>query len=192
MATIGAGDMLSAMQSQYEPGEMIDLTYLKWPNDLHYRMRATVVEESDLGTWLSSAAGAPIDHGPKGVLPARAKSVILIPQAKHWTARWYDVVDRGRGGRVDRYACYVDITTEARRTSEGIEVDDLDLDVVLTWEGDVQLLDEDDFEVNRVARGYPGRIVAAASAAVAEVTDLLQSAKHPFDASHARMMQYLE
>lgn len=173
-----------SVESDYPSGESILLRYLKWPTDLHYAMSATVVTDDSDGTWLTAPAGTPIDHGPKGVLPARAKSVVFVPRSRPWTARWYDAADRGRGGRVDSYSCYIDITSPPSRSRTAIEVVDLDLDVVLTWEGEIRVLDEDEFVENASKRGYPTHLVAEARSALREAESLLRTTSTPFDGRH--------
>jgi protein associated with RNAse G/E len=63
---------------------------------------------------------------------------------------------------------------------------DLDLDVALTWGGEVIGLDEDEFACNQVALGYPDLIVKQAIDAFEEVKHAMSHDQFPFDATSDR------
>ncbi|WP_460629242.1 DUF402 domain-containing protein [Intrasporangium mesophilum] len=90
---------------------------------------------------------------------------------------------------------YVDMTTEPRwqRRTPGSQLGDgpdaplwevamvdLDLDVVLTREGDLYVDDEDEFEQHRVELGYPAEVVALAQHWRDVVLDAVAAGDEPF------------
>jgi hypothetical protein len=158
------------------------LRYLKWPDRLHYEVAVVVLEENSDGLWLMLERGAHVDRGIEGSFAARAPQVVLVPAEEMWTARWFRREDRGRGGRADRYACYVDVTTTAMRRGAVVELVDLDLDVVRTWDDEVVLLDEDEFTENM--GDYPPALVAAALQSADELATRMLRRMPPFDGRH--------
>lgn len=158
------------------------LRYLKWPDYLHYEVEVVVLDEDRDGLWLLIEQGAAVDHGPKGAFAVRAPQIVLVPEEEMWTARWFRRADRGLGGRVDNYACYIDITTVAVRQEDVVELVDLDLDVIRTWDGEVMLLDEDEFLENKSE--YPSDLAAAAVDAADDVMTQLHRRAPPFDGRH--------
>jgi protein associated with RNAse G/E len=77
----------------------------------------------------------------------------------------------------------VDIATPATWISNVLRLVDLDLDVALTWDGEVVGLDEDEFARNKVLLGYPETITKQASDAFSEVKERLLNQRFPFDGS---------
>ncbi|MGW0229827.1 DUF402 domain-containing protein [Actinopolymorpha singaporensis] len=104
---------------------------------------------------------------------------MTVPYGQGWAARWY--ARQAAAGRASRYSCYVDITTPARVDECGVHLVDLDLYVVRTWDGDVEVLDEDEFEEHRFALGYPEAIVKAALRSARNVREAMTAATCPFD-----------
>lgn len=160
------------------PGDSVVVEYLKWRSDLHYRCTMALLAEDAIGVWVGARAGNPVDRGA-GKLPATssADSITLFPHRQGWSARWYAAP--ASAGRAARYSCYVDISTPPVRSRDRISLVDLDLDVVRTWDGEVALLDEDEFAHNRTVRGYPSALVAAALQSVAYVRKALASKAFP-------------
>jgi len=104
-----------------------------------------------------------------------------------WVARWY--TRRGETGRASHYSCYVDITTPPRMSEGLIELVDLDLDVALTWEGEMVVLDEDEFAEHSVSLGYPPSVIDHALRACEEVQRRVISRAAPFGGEHARLAE---
>ncbi|HWS33128.1 MAG TPA: DUF402 domain-containing protein, partial [Actinoplanes sp.] len=64
---------------------------------------------------------------------------------------------------------------------EAIHAVDLDLDVIRSRDGEVQVLDEDEFADHQVLYGYPPEVVEQARATTAELVTLLTAGTQPFE-----------
>ncbi len=95
--------------------------------------------------------------------------------------RWYNVfrVQHGRSGQLKGWYC--NITRPARIEVAQVAADDLALDVFVHPDGQIRLLDEDEFD----ALQLPGHEQSAAWSAVARIERLVQSWQGPFDAANA-------
>jgi protein associated with RNAse G/E len=148
---------------------------------LHYRLGMTLPGEDEAGVWAGSVGGAQVQRGNGTRFTSSADAVTLFPAEHAWAARWH--AQQAGSGRAARFWCYVDIATPASRTSNVLRLVDLDLDVALTWDGEIVGLDEDEFACNRVLFGYPERIIKQASEAFSEVKERLADQLFPFDGS---------
>ncbi|GAA4995676.1 hypothetical protein GCM10023317_24990 [Actinopolymorpha pittospori] len=163
-------------------GSVRVVTYLKWPRALHYRTRMVLLGEDDAGIWLGTRRGNQIESPSSPTSPGASQdSITLFPRKLGWSARWYS--ERATVGRASKYCTYVDITTPPEVSETDVQLVDLDLDVVKTWDGEVALLDEDEFEHNRLARGYPVRVVRDALKSESNVREALLGHTFPFDGS---------
>jgi len=157
----------------------LSVEYRKWPDARHYIATMTLLGEDAAGLWAGTRAGARIERGSGATSTSSADSVTLFPTKSHWAARWYEA--KADQGRAAKFSCYVDIATPATRTASGLHLVDLDLDVALTWEGEIVRLDEDEFEHHRSTLGYPAELAQAALAAFDEVHLALTQGAFPFD-----------
>jgi uncharacterized protein len=158
--------------------------YLKWPDILHYRAEMTLLGDDEAGVWAGSLGGALVVRGNGTRSASSADAVTLFPAEHAWAARWY--AQQAGSGRAARFRCYVDIATPATRTFNVLCLVDLDLDVALTWHGEIVGLDEDEFARNRTLLGYPEPVVKQACEAFSEVKEALASRLFPFDGSADR------
>jgi len=167
-------------------GPVCDLIaeYRKWPDSLHYRARMTLLGVDEAGIWAGSRGGAHVLRGNGTRLASSADAVTLFPASRCWAARWY--ARQSSSGRAAQFRCYVDIATPVTRAADVVYLVDLDLDVALTWAGEVVGLDEDEFACNRVVLGYPDRIVRQARQAFDDMKDAMTRREFPFDGSADR------
>ncbi|WP_279579576.1 DUF402 domain-containing protein [Fodinicola feengrottensis] len=75
---------------------------------------------------------------------------------------------------------YCDICTVPVRTDNQVTMVDLDLDVVRRWDGVVEILDEDEFEIHQVTYGYSPEVIASARKAADELAEIVRSGAEPF------------
>ena len=168
----------------------VKMTWHKWPSRPHWEVSTLRLESDGDGLWLGSVGGTPITRPPgREPVVASADSVILCTRDRPWVARWYR--SPGETGRAARYCCYVDITTPPVIAEDQVTVVDLDLDVTVSWDGRMEVLDEDEFIAHAGAYGYPDSIQSQARAACLEVQSLLASNAGPFDGRHAVMLRRL-
>jgi protein associated with RNAse G/E len=97
-----------------------------------------------------------------------------------WVDRWFNVMrcDRPRGGGLDHWYC--NVTTPAQYDGETVRYVDLDLDVSVGPNGEIELLDEDEFLDNSARMGYAPDVIENARRAVDELIELAQQGRFPF------------
>ncbi|GAA2755150.1 DUF402 domain-containing protein [Actinopolymorpha rutila] len=173
-----------ASYASFTTGDDLLVEFRKWPATLHYRVTAVFLGADEFGAWVGSMKGRPVDRGA-GRRPNVVSEdwVSFLPYGRGWAARWY--ARQAAAGRASRYSCYVDITTPARLDEHGVHLVDLDLDVVRTWDGAVEVLDEDEFQEHRRVLGYPEPIVKSALRSVADVREAMTAGTCPFDGEEA-------
>ena len=105
----------------------------KWPDRPHWRFDAELLGRDEHGTWLGTRAGMPYTGPRTGTWPSGF--VMVIPDGEWWIASWYDEGE-------PNVELYVDITTAATWPSTSfVTAIDLDLDVVRSRDGRVELVD---------------------------------------------------
>lgn len=166
-------------------GHSMRCVFKKWPDTLHWSVMTTVLARTDRGLWLGTKQGTPIARPTGPPAKASGDSVVLYTPGTPWVARWYAC--RTAEGRASMFSCYVDITTPPVFKGDSVEVVDLDLDVVRTWEGAVAVLDEDEFGERSSSLGYPERLVAAAMASCEQVQQALSTSLPPFGGEHTEI-----
>lgn len=100
-----------------------------------------------------------------------------------WSDRWYNVMrlEQPRGGGFQGWYC--NVTTPAQYDGANVFYVDLDLDVRVTADGAVEVLDEDEFLENSERFRYPPEVVAEARRAVDELCALATRRAFPFERS---------
>jgi uncharacterized protein len=139
----------------------------------------TLLGDDETGVWAGSRGGALVQRGNGNWMASSADAVTLFPVRNAWAARWYGW--QSTSGRAAQFQCYVDIATPAVMEPDGPHLVDLDLDVALTWDGEIIGLDEDEFARNQTALDYPDHIVRQAIEAFGEVKHALADNSFPFD-----------
>lgn len=156
-----------------------------WRIDKSWRFHRSVVLASalhdDTGVWASIRSGARVESHDRSMISFPHDAVVHFPTDKWWTAIFMP------GASPD---LHVDISTPSRLDGEQIQTIDLDLDVV-TCNGEISILDRDEFAAHRVEHHYVDETVAAAQDAVVDVMQLIRSRKFPFDRSGQRMWDVL-
>jgi hypothetical protein len=144
----------------------------KWPRRRHWQFAMTSLGEDSHGTWFVVPAGTSARRGHELAREIPDGFVSLVPRNAWWEAEFY--------ATHPRWEVYVNIGTPCERLPGRIRQVDLDLDVVRTWDGSVQVLDEDEFADHRVRFAYPQELVDGAREATAEVVTMLTDRVEPF------------
>jgi len=144
----------------------------KWDGSPHRQFTAIELGRDHHGTWLWMPEGTVVTK-PDTSFRARA-GLQLFPPGKWWSAFF---VPTGPTG--DRW-WYTDVILPAIWDEDRVSFVDLDLDVEQIGSGPVTVLDQDEFEANRVAMRYPPRISQRALATAAEMTEWMLSGREPF------------
>ena len=151
----------------------VTVQYLKYPDTIHWRHEMTRLGRDEYGTWLGGPAGTIVQRGLEPAQAWQDPFVQLIPPTEWWSLIY--------NGDTTKDRIYVDITTPACWTGKHrVEMLDLDLDVVLTQDGVVEVRDREEFELHIKELRYPDELIARALATVDEVKEALASAREPF------------
>lgn len=148
----------------------------KWPDRSHQRATGSLLGEDEHGVWIQQEVGAPL-HRHDGSVRYGRGGLLLVPPEQGWIARFPAT------GDLD---LYVDVVTNVVRTPSAIAMVDLDLDIVRWKNGEVELLDEDDFERRRVELGYPDYVVQQALRVATQVLASVRAGEPPLDGAAAR------
>ena len=160
----------------------VHVDFRRWPDTEHWQFRMRRLGEDEHGIWLwSLLPGWPSDGAPSRRRCRSTPLVELITHDAWWSAIW-------NGGEA-RHAMYVDIATPARWNGDRVTLIDLDLDIVRYRNGDVALVDEDEFDEHRIALDYPKRVVDGARTAAAKVYLDVVAAREPFGDVAASWME---
>ena len=153
--------------------------YRKWPARMHYCTTMTLLGTDSAGLWAGSRRGAAVSRGDGATGTFPTDAVTLFPPDRAWSARWY--AQPTASGRPARFRFYLDITTRPTLNDTHISLVDLDLDLALTWNDDVVLLDEEEFAHHRTAFNYPDPLVRQALDTFDEMRTALIQRAFPLD-----------
>lgn len=170
--------------------------FTKWGGGPHWRWDGRFLGEDEFGLWWWAPAGTECVR-PGAAFTEDVPWVSMTPHEGAWAASFYPDPKRVR--------IYVDMTTRpvwrrvpATDLVEGVEgvdgvdgvdagasvwevtMDDLDLDVVLTRDGDLFVDDEDEFIEHQVELGYPAEVVVLAEQARDDVFAAIAGGREPF------------
>ena len=154
------------------PGDAVAVRFTKWGGGAHWEFHVTFLGEDGLGTWCGAPAGTWLER-PGASFTSAFGWVTLFPHDQPWAASYYDSVDQP-------ISVYVDVTTPAVWAGPLVTMVDLDLDVVLHRDGDLLLVDEDEFDEHRVTLGYPADVVALARLTADELMTAAATGHEPF------------
>ena len=125
---------------------------MKFDGSLHRSAEAADLGTTDDGRWLFIGAGTRVIRPGRGDYDHPCDAVTLIPAQGLWTATWLIEWDP---------ALYVDVALHQRsERHDHVVTVDLDVDIVRRRNGEVELLDQDEFELHRRLLGYPAELVA--------------------------------
>jgi predicted RNA-binding protein associated with RNAse of E/G family len=154
----------------------VRVRFSKWDGTPHWAFDMERLGEDDHGLWLRADAGTELRRGSEPPILAKHGFVKLITHGRWWTAIWND--GPWRDGRSIR--TYVDVITPAVREGDTVRMVDLDLDVVRRSDGTVEVDDEDEFDMHRIAMAYPDHIVDKARTEAARLAIAVQGGAEPF------------
>ncbi len=154
-------------------GDMVEVRFVKYDGRAHRSYPARRLGADDLGVWLGVSTGTPARVDGDNPTIRNEPYVLLVPHNGWWTAM-FNAAPRPT-------EVYCDITAPATWTgSERVRIVDLDLDVRRRRWGDIEQLDQDEFEQNQVAYGYSAEVIAEAQAASGWLAVALGDGTEPF------------
>ena len=125
----------------------------KWPDLPHYGHHGWPLGEDEHGLWIELRVGCPVYRGEQLLFYGTGGGLMLAPTHGRWLA-WFP--------EFGLFEVYVDIVTDMRQSATELIMIDVDLDIVRTREGEVHLLDEDEFALHQVRYGYSEEMIARA------------------------------
>lgn len=181
-AVPGPRDRLASGQTRLDwaamalaAGAEIWLERRKFPDTAHYGVRARYLGEDDHGVWAGARPGHEVRKGDDESFKGPQTVVWCVPRDG-----WYLIHYLYGHPNLD---IYIDIATPAVWNERGARLIDLDLDVVVWNNADgrgVELVDEDEFELHRVALDYPQELVKRARRAGRDVLAAATAGTVPF------------
>lgn len=166
--------------------------FTKWGEGRHWEWVGRYLGSDEFGHWWYAPVGTRCVR--PGVDFVETDSwVSLVPHEGAYAAGFYPA---HREIRV-----YVDMTTrpvwQRRAADDGgpeweVTMVDLDLDVVLTRDGQLFVDDEDEFAEHRVTLGYPDEIVLMAAEGCEEVRRAVSTSQPPYDGTAERWLALLD
>lgn len=154
------------------PVSVVSTKYDETPRD---RYEAQLLDHQGPIVRLRVPAGTPT-YGKYGQIVEAEDNAIEI----YFTDRWYNVWHFREHTTYDNL-WYSNIAMPARFDGKTLRWVDLDLDIRCHLDGSIRVLDEDEFEQNRIEMGYPSEVVERAFAARDEVLRLGKDGTFPFD-----------
>jgi len=157
--------------------DQVLVRFTKYDGSRHWEFTMTRLGQDEHGTWLRAPVGCELVR-PGHCVRTSYSFVCLLPHEEHFVAAFHD---RTPGMEPDVPSVYVDISTPPQWVSANeVTMVDLDLDVILGWDGVVILDDEDEFAQHRVSLNYPDELVALAEQAADRVMGLVRHGLAPF------------
>jgi hypothetical protein len=150
-------------------GTSLRVAFTKWGGRPHWSADGVLLLGVDEhGTWLGQWPGTHYER-PGMAFETEGHQVMLLPRERGFAATFYEPA-----GAL-QYRLYVDITTVPLVFDGEVCAVDLDLDVLQSFEGELLVDDEDEFENHRVRYGYPPEVVASARAECDRVVEEVRS-----------------
>lgn len=154
--------------------------YTKWGGRPHWHFDVEPLGHDRYGRWFGGRSGIAQQRGDEPPVTLPHDFVMLVPADGCYTAFW------NAGGP---FELYVDVTTRPAVDDEVVEAIDLDLDVIRRWTGEVELIDQDEFEEHIVRYRYPPWLVEQARATATWLVDALSARIEPFDRAGSHWMR---
>ena len=143
----------------------------KWPDKPHYAHSGWILGEDDHGLWIELRVGSPIYRGDDIAFHGTGGGLMLAPAHQGWLAWFPEFGD---------FELYVDIIDGVTRSDSGITMVDLDLDLIRRRNGEVELLDEDEFALHQIEFGYSADMIEHAEYEAARVLRDVKAGVEPF------------
>jgi len=153
----------------------VRVVYTKYDGSLHWHHSMSFLGTDAHGVWLGAPGGTPSQRGSEPPIFLQQPWVQLIPAGDQWWSAAFN-------GEPAATEIYCDIGTPARWLSPAeVTMADLDLDVVrLRADGQVLLLDEDEFAAHQVRYRYPPEVVGQAERAAVWLLGAISARDEPF------------
>lgn len=158
--------------------------FYKYPDRSHWRHDMVHLGEDEHGVWAGMRSGGTVQRGAEPPIDHPRAFVSVISEAG-WFIPIFSPAD-------PRFTISVDVSTPVTWSSDHrVETFDLDLDVTVGPDGQVSVLDEDEFDDHRIRYAYPQELVTGARAATIQVLELIDTGRGPFGGAADRWFRLL-
>ncbi|WP_203793043.1 DUF402 domain-containing protein [Actinoplanes couchii] len=163
----------------------VEMRFTKWGGRRHWTYLLEPLGEDEHGQWFGARAGTVMRRGEEPPIVQPHDFLTLVPVTGNWIASF------NPAGADTDVSVYIDVTSRPWIDGAAIHAVDLDLDVIRLWDGEVRVLDEDEFAEHQLLYGYPPEVTAQAQATTDELVALMSAGEQPFEtAARARLAGY--
>ncbi len=156
---------------------ILHLHALKYGNIPHYDWEMTLLGEREGCLIAFGAAGRKLKHHTKGqtfTIPHASLEVYALNEG--YTVS-FDIAE----GRM--ISIYCNVSQPCVRNGDHVSFVDLDLDLLWNEDAGWHVVDEDEFETNRLRLRYPDEVSAYARESLAALRERADTRQFPFDGS---------
>jgi uncharacterized protein len=148
------------------------VNYRKWPDTPHWQFTVYPLGSDVHGDWFCLPDGSAIQRGLEPPQISRT-SIMLLREGAWWVAFW-------NTDKTKAHELYVDVIKPVIWNSYEVMMIDLDLDVVRAWDGQIEILDRDEFELHQRTLQYPGELVETAEMTTELLAKAIRTREEPF------------
>ena len=153
----------------------ISVRACKFDGSIHRKWNTKLINQDSSLIVLYGVFDFEIEHSALGFIKKDTRSIEY-----YWKESWYSVfVFFEPNGKFRNYYCNINIPPEF--DGDTLTFIDLDLDVMVSEDFNVTILDTDEFEANAKKYNYPDEIKLKAKQTLTELLSLIETREFPFD-----------
>jgi uncharacterized protein len=160
------------LNPQADPPREVRVEFTKYDGRLHWHFPVRPLGRDQYGSWYGAFQGVQLQRGEEPPVSWECDFVLLVPASGDWVACF---------NSAGKYPIYIDVTGPVSTVDGTVSAVDLDLDVVRLADGQVRLLDEDEFADHQLRFGYPAEVVGAAVETARTLLEDVGLRREPFD-----------
>ncbi len=152
----------------------ITVNTYKYDGAPHRSWKGELVERRDDLLVLAGVFEEEISHSKLGIIKPQT-----VSYEYYWLDRWYNIFSfHEPGGGLRNYYCNIGMPPKFENNV--LEYVDLDIDVLVSPEFEVEILDRDEFEQNKVLYSYPEDLILKTRHALDELKEMIERRIFPF------------
>lgn len=154
---------------------VITIKALKYPGTLHYEWEGSVIEQTSDYILLLCEANRKLIHHTKGKIFTEPNVSIEYFSLK----KWYTAAMKIESGEIIEYYC--NVAKPSILKGNTLSFIDLDLDLLKSKDEAWRVVDEDEFEENRIKLKYPFELQKQARVALEQLKSRALKGNFPFN-----------
>lgn len=153
----------------------------KFDGEIHRSWNCELVERIDQLLIFVGVFNEEIAHPDLGIIRPGT-----VSYEYYWLDRWYNIFRfHEPEGALRNFYC--NINTPPTYEDEVLNYVDLDIDLLVSEDFRIQILDLEEFEINRKKLGYPKSTIENAFSGLSELIDLVERKHFPFDLPYSKL-----